>query len=55
VLAHAGLLAALTRPRLRPPAYLAAGTYVALIAWSALRAARAERASPWLVLVGIYL
>jgi GT2 family glycosyltransferase len=55
VLAHAGVLVALTRPRLRAPAYLAVGTYVALAGWSALRAARAERANPWAVLTGIYL
>lgn len=55
VLAHAGLFAALTRSRLRGAAYFAAGVYTALIAVSALRAARAERANPWLVLTGIYL
>ena len=55
VLAHVALLAAVTRPRLRGAAYLAAGAYAALIGWSALRAARAERANPWLVLTGIYL
>jgi GT2 family glycosyltransferase len=55
VLAHAAVLGALTHRRLRVPAVLAAAGYVALIAWSALRAARAERANPWLVLTGIYL
>jgi glycosyltransferase involved in cell wall biosynthesis len=55
VLAHAGLLAALVRPPLRRPAFLAAGTYTALVAWSAQREARAARTNPWLVGAGIYL
>jgi hypothetical protein len=55
VIAHAGLLAALTQPRLRVPALLAATGYTALVARSAIRAARAERANPWLVAAGIYL
>jgi GT2 family glycosyltransferase len=55
VLAHAGLLAALTQPRLRAPATLAAAAYLALIASSAGREARAARVSPWLVTAGIYL
>lgn len=55
VLAHAGLLAALTQPRLRPPALLAAAGYAALVGRAAVRAAREERANPWLVAAGIYL
>jgi GT2 family glycosyltransferase len=55
VIAHAGLLAALTQPKLRAPALLAATGYAALVARSAVRAARAERANPWLVAAGIYL
>jgi GT2 family glycosyltransferase len=55
VLAHAGLLAALTQPRLRAPALLAAAGYAALVGRSAVRAAREERANPWLVAAGIYL
>lgn len=55
VLAHAGLLAALTRPRMRGPALAAAGAYAALVAWSGLREGRAARANPWLVGAGIYL
>jgi GT2 family glycosyltransferase len=55
VLAHAPVLAALRRPGPRVLALLAAGAYVTLVARSARRAAREERANPWLVAVGIYL
>ena len=55
VLAHGGMLAALMRPRLRASAFLAAGSYVALVAWSAVREGRAARVNPWLVAAGIYL
>jgi GT2 family glycosyltransferase len=55
VIAHAGLFAALTRPRLRAPALLAAAGYTALVGRAAVRAARQERANPWLVAAGIYL
>jgi GT2 family glycosyltransferase len=55
VLAHAAIAAALLRPRTRMPAAVAAGTYAALVASSALRTAQSERANPWLVAIGIYL
>jgi GT2 family glycosyltransferase len=55
VLGHAALLAVPVRPRLRVPVLLAAIAYGAAVAWSALRAARTERANPWLVVAGIYL
>jgi GT2 family glycosyltransferase len=55
VLAHAAVLAAPLRPRLRAPALVGALGYGAIVAWSALRAAKAERANPWLVASGIYL
>jgi glycosyltransferase involved in cell wall biosynthesis len=55
VLAHGVLLVAYTRWRLRAPATLAAGSYLAVVAWSALREARAVAANPWLVALGIYL
>jgi hypothetical protein len=55
VLAHAVAVAALPRLRLRTPVLLVAGAYVALVAWSALREARAARTNPWLVGTGIYL
>jgi glycosyltransferase involved in cell wall biosynthesis len=55
VLAHAGVLAALTRPCVRGPALATAGAYAALVAWSGLREGRAARANPWLVSAGIYL
>lgn len=55
LIAHTGLAAALTRARLRGPALATAAVYVALVAWSALREARAARANPWLVGAGIYL
>ena len=55
VLAHAGLLAAIRRPRLRGPALAAAGAYAALVAWSVIREGRAAPANPWLVGAGIYL
>jgi len=55
VLAHAAVLVALTRSRLRGPALAAAGSYAALVAWSGLREGRAARANPWLVGAGIYL
>ena len=55
VLTHAVMLAALRRPALRLPALLAAGVYAALVVRSARRAARPERANPWLVAAGIYL
>jgi GT2 family glycosyltransferase len=55
VLGHALLLAALRRPRWRSVAGFIAGAYAALVAWEAVRTARAERADPWLVAAGIYL
>jgi hypothetical protein len=54
VLAHVGLAAALAMPRLRIPAVLAAAGYATLVARSALREARTEGVSPWLVAAGIY-
>jgi GT2 family glycosyltransferase len=55
VLGHGLLLAALARRRWRLAAGLITGIYVALVAWEAVRGARAERADPWLVAAGIYL
>jgi hypothetical protein len=55
VLGHALLLAALGRPRWRFAAGFIVGVYAALVVWEAVRAARAERADPWLVAAGIYL
>jgi hypothetical protein len=54
VLAHVAIALALTRPRTRFPASIAAAVYAALVTASAVRAARAERVSPGLVAVGIY-
>jgi glycosyltransferase involved in cell wall biosynthesis len=55
VLGHGLLLAALAQPRWRFAAGFVVGVYAALVAWEAVRAARAERADPWLVAAGIYL
>ncbi len=55
VLGHGLLLAALAQPRWRFAAGFVVGVYVALVAWETVRAARAERADPWLVAAGIYL
>jgi GT2 family glycosyltransferase len=55
VLAHAGLFAALTRPRLRVPAILAAAIYATLAVRSAVHEARKAQACPWTVSAGIYL
>ncbi len=55
VLAHAVVAAALLGPRSRRPALLALGAYAALVGASALREARAARANPGLVALGIYL
>jgi GT2 family glycosyltransferase len=54
VLGHGLLLAALAHPRWRFAAGFVVGVYVALVAWEAVRAARAERADPRLVAAGIY-
>jgi glycosyltransferase involved in cell wall biosynthesis len=55
VLAHAVLFALGARKRSRLPALTAAAGYAALVAVSALREARAARASAVLVTLGIYL
>jgi GT2 family glycosyltransferase len=55
VLAHVPLAAALAFGRTRRRAAGAAGLYVAAVAVSAVREARAVRANPWLVALGIYL
>jgi glycosyltransferase involved in cell wall biosynthesis len=53
--AHFVLAGALTTPRLRLPAALAAAAYALLVARSARHEARVARANPWLVGAGIYL
>lgn len=55
VLAHPFTLAAMRRRDLRLPTLLAVGVYAALVIRAARRAAREERANPWLVAAGIYL
>jgi GT2 family glycosyltransferase len=55
VLGHGLLFAAIAQRRWRFAAGFIVGLYAALVAWEAVRAARAERASSWLVAAGIYL
>jgi len=55
VLGHALLLAAFGQPRWRFATGFIVGLYAALVAWEAVRTARAERANSWLVALGVYL
>lgn len=55
VLAHVPVAAALASPRTRRLAAAAMGLYAATVAVSATREARAGRANPWLVALGVYL